>query len=150
MIQPITSWRTGLAGAWKSWICRLRGERAGGFTLLEVIIAFTILALALGTLLQAFTTGLRSLNAAEAYAMAVMHAKSKLEEVGRIIPVEEGAESGEFEDGFRWVVAISPFEAPEDANWGQLDMAPFNVTVTVAWDDSREVTLDTLRLGPKP
>jgi general secretion pathway protein I len=150
MIQPTTSWRTGLAGAWKSWIRQLRGERAGGFTLLEVIIAFTILALALGTLLQAFTTGLRGLNLAEGYAMAVMHAKSKLEEVGRIVPVEEGAESGEFEDGFRWVVAISPFEAPEDANWSQLDMAPFNVTVTVAWDDTREVTLNTLRLGPKP
>ena len=82
--------------------------------------------------------------------MAVLHAKSKLEEVGRIVPVEEGAESGEFEDGFRWVVAISPFEAPEDANWSQLDMAPFNVTVTVAWDETREVTLNTLRLGPKP
>jgi general secretion pathway protein I len=150
MIQPTTSWRTGLAGAWKSWICRPRSERAGGFTLLEVIIAFTILALALGTLLQAFTTGLRSLNAAEAYAMAVMHAKSKLEEVGRIVPVEEGAEAGEFEDGYRWVVAISPFEAPEDADWDQLDMAPFNVTVTVAWDETREVTLNTLRLGPKP
>jgi hypothetical protein len=101
-------------------------------------------------LLQAFTTGLRSLNSAEAYATAVMHAKSKLEELGRTIAVEEGAESGEFEDGFRWVVVISPFEAPEDADWDQLDMAPFNITVTVTWDDTREVKLDTLRLGPKP
>ena len=149
MIQPTTSWRTGLTGAWKSWICRLRSERAGGFTLLEVIIAFTILALALGTLLQAFTTGLRSLNAAEAYALAVMHAKSKLEEVGRVVPVAAGAESGDFEDGFRWEVAISPYEAPEGANWDQLDMAPYNVTVTVGWDETREVTLNTLRLGPK-
>jgi hypothetical protein len=101
-------------------------------------------------LLQAFTTGLRSLNSAEAYALAVMHAKSKLEEVGRVVSVEAGAESGDFEDGFRWVVTISPYEAPEGANWDQLDMAPYNVTVTVAWDETREVTLNTLRLGPKP
>jgi hypothetical protein len=106
--------------------------------------------LALGTLLQAFTTGLRGLSSAESYAMAVMHAKSKLEELGRTVPVEEGVESGEFEDGYRWAVAISPYEAPEGADWEQLDMAPYNITVTVSWDETRQVTLNTLRLGPKP
>lgn len=104
----------------------------------------------MGTLLQAFTTGLRGLSSAESYAMAVMHAKSKLEELGKVIPVQTGVETGEFEDGYSWAVEISPHDAPEGANWEQLDMLPYDITVTVTWDDTREVTLNTLRLGIKP
>ncbi len=57
-------------------------RRARGFTLLEVIVAFTILSVALIGLLQAFATGMRGLGAAQASATAVMHARSKLDEIG--------------------------------------------------------------------
>ena len=63
------------------------GER--GFTLLEVLVAFVILSVFLGALLQNFSAGFRSLNAAESHALAMLHAQSKMEEVGILIPVAE-------------------------------------------------------------
>ena len=85
-------------------------RRARGFTLLEVIVAFTILSVALIGLLQAFATGMRGLGAAQASATAVMHARSKLDEIGEVIPLEDSEVSGEYDDGYRWEVRITRIE----------------------------------------
>ena len=89
--------------------------RAGGFTLLEVIVAFTILSVALVAILQAMATGMQGLGAAQTSAAAVMHARSKLDEVGQAILLEEGETSGEFDDGYTWRVRIAelPFAEGE-------------------------------------
>ncbi len=150
---------------WRYWSRAIRLGRSGGFTLLEVLVAFTILAVALGALLQAFSTGLRGLGAAEAHANAVSHARSKLDEVGALIPLEEGVQSGAFDsdafdsgafdsgafdEGYRWTVSIQPYEPSEAAEWGDLSVVPYDVTVTVAWGRESSVTLRTLRLAPRP
>ncbi len=71
-----------------------RDNRTRGFTLLEVLVAFTILAVALVALLRAFSSGLRGLDAAETASIAVQHARSKMAEVGSTIPLEAGAGHG--------------------------------------------------------
>ncbi len=122
-------------------------RRAGGFTLLEVIVAFTILSIALVGLLQAFATGMHGLGAAQASATAVMHARSKLDEVGEVIPLEDSEQSGEYDDGYRWEVRITRVE--EDADAGVLEplAIPFDVEVTVTDPRGSAFTLNTLRLG---
>ena len=154
------SWWTGSPGASSLWTSprprrRLRSSparrRAGGFTLLEVIVAFTILSVSLVALLQAFATGMQGLGAAKTSAAALMHARSMLDEVGQSIELEDGESSGAFEDGYTWRLRIAevPFEAPyEDGDQavGPL-VIPFEVEVEVAAPQGRGVTLTTLRLG---
>lgn len=125
----------------------------GGFTLIEILIAFTILAVSLTVLLQAFSFGLRGLGVAEASATAVMHAQSKLDELGTSIPLEEGQQEGEFSDGFRWTTVVRPHRP--DAGFDPslvptLPAIPYEVDVTVSWDQGKSITLKTLRLGARP
>ncbi len=135
------------------------GGRAGaGFTLiellvaltlLEVLIAFTILAVALVALLRAFSSGLRGLDAAEAAAAALQHARSKIEEVGTVIPLEAGEHGGEFEDGTRWSIAIRPHEAGEGAAAETVALVPYEIEVTASRERGGKVTLRSLRLAPR-
>ncbi len=123
--------------------------------MLEVLVAFTILAVALVALLRAFSSGLRGLDAAETASIAAQHARSKLAEVGTAIPLEPGAEEGAFDDGFRWRVAIEPQELGDEAAAETLPLRPYEVEVTVTGPGGGDpgggaVTLRSLRLAPRP
>jgi general secretion pathway protein I len=123
-----------------------------GFTLLEVLVAFTILAVALVALLRAFSSGLHGLDAAETASIAAQHARSTMAEVGTAIPLEPGAEEGVFDDGFQWRVAIEPHELGDEAAAETLPLLPYEVEVTVTGPESGAgaVTLHSLRLAPRP
>ena len=147
-----TSPLTGSPGRSRSPIRRRRDRRSrrgGGFTLLEVLIAFAILAVALVALIRAFSSGLRGLDAAEAAAVALQHARSKIEEVGTVIPLEAGEYGGEFEDGTRWSIAIRPHEAGEGAAAETVALVPYEIEVTASRVRGGEVMLRSLRLGPR-
>ncbi len=122
--------------------------RRCGFTLLEILVAVTILAVALVALMRAFATGLMGIGLAEARVIAVAHARAKLEEVGSVIALEPGELDGEWDDGYRWHVSIDPYELELGEAGAGAALAPYTVEVTVSWDDARDVTLTTLRLGP--
>jgi len=126
--------------------------RACGFTLLEVLVALVIFALAFGVLAQIIQTGLRQSTVAEATAAATALARSQLARVGTELPLEtgetEGETLGETEDGLRWRTVIEVAEPPSE----ELELVPYLVTVSVAWSagPGGEVTLTTLRLGAVP
>ncbi len=118
-----------------------------GFTLLEILVAFTILALALGVLLRAFSSGVRSLEAAEDYATAAMQVRSKMAEVGPVIVLEPGEHEGELENGSHWRVVVEPHEiGGESSDSVGPPLRAYRVEVTVSWRGGRAVTLNTLRL----
>ncbi|HET6518572.1 MAG TPA: prepilin-type N-terminal cleavage/methylation domain-containing protein [Geminicoccaceae bacterium] len=128
-----------------------RARAAAGFTLIEVLIAFVILALALGALLPGFSTGLRGLDTADDYATAALLAESRLAAVGREEPLEEGTTAGEFDDRFRWRLDVTALPGADPD--GVLPVLPYGVVLTVSWDardDERSVVIETLRLGPPP
>ncbi|PYN56692.1 MAG: hypothetical protein DMD94_06820 [Candidatus Rokuibacteriota bacterium] len=118
----------------------LRSE--AGFTLLEVLVAFTILCVAVIAVIQGFAQGLRLLRAAGDQQMAVLIADQKAREV--IIPVE-GREGGN-EGGFDWERTISVVSAPDltrtpaSAKWHV-----FQIDVTVRWGEKRRLEIVTLR-----
>jgi general secretion pathway protein I len=130
---------------------RRRREPAsnGGFTLLEILVALVVFALAFGVLAQIMQTGLRQSTVARSLAGAAMLARSELARVGIEVPLQVGAVEGESADGLRWQTEI---ELLADASEDQ-SLALYQVQVTVAWGESpaEQLVLTTLRTGlPSP
>ncbi len=87
------------------------GQR--GFTLLEVILAFALLAAGLGLLLGLQSRGLQQIRWAGDASEASLHAQSKLDAIGALEYIEPGQSEGEFEDGrYRWTLDIREVEDP--------------------------------------
>jgi len=123
-------------------------KRRPGFTLIEIIVALAILAVALGTLFQAFSTGLRATAVADRQAAAVMLAQSLLDRIGQDIPLAAGEQAGVSEDGMHWSIAIVPSPLIALDRRADSPLLPFDVAVTIAGDGGRPLTLTTLRLAP--
>lgn len=120
----------------------MRAERAAGFTLLEALVAFAILALALTALLQGALSGLRATQAAGRTEEALARARSRLAAL-EAAPLGPSDQRGEDGGGFTWRTRIVP-----QANAGGVTL--YAVSVAVGWRDGgtpREVRLDTQRLG---
>ena len=124
-------------------------RQQAGFSLLEVLVAFAILALSLGVLLQIFSQALNTTSLGEHYSRAVALAEAKLAAVGLDVPLEAGEYGGEPEDGMDWIIAIEPYQ-PQDWLAEDPPLQPYRVTVVVSWPGlrgTRRVNLSTLRLG---
>ena len=143
------SWWTGLRAMSRSLSERVGiCERRGGFTLIEVLVAFAILTLSLTALFQIFSAGIRNVTTAEDYTTAVLLAESKLDSVGRKAPLSEGEEMGQWQNGFRWRLTIRRYEGTPIPDG--LPVRPFVIAVTVSWgehDEKRTISLETLRLA---
>jgi general secretion pathway protein I len=124
-----------------------------GFTLIEVLVAFAIMAIALGTLFAVFGSGLRRGGQIEAERNALAVAQSVLADIGGEIPLADGKAEGEAPGGMRWRVDIQPY-AVEAGQTQQsapaLPVRAHEVAVAVSWGGGagQVVTLRTLRLAP--
>lgn len=128
-----------------------------GFSLLEILVALTILGISMAALMQVFAGGLKGARKARDYNTAVLLAQSKMEESLMIKTVEEGAAGGIFEgmDRFSWVSEVTPFELPADEAQPvpedmtrQITFNAYQVTVTVSWgpaDRTSHYILTTLK-----
>jgi general secretion pathway protein I len=125
---------------------RRRRASGRGFTLIEILIAFAILAVALAGLLRVFSGGLQATTRAERYGEAVLLARSVLERVGSEIAIQPGEQSGRGEDGAAWSVRMRPLEVPGERNGQASPYVPYEVAVTVVVPRQQPITLTTLRL----
>jgi general secretion pathway protein I len=125
---------------------RKRRGPGRGFTLIEILIAFAILAVAFAGLLRAFSSGLQATTKAERYAEAVLLARSLLERVGSEIVIQAGEQSGRGVDGTAWSVRMRPLEVPGERNGQASPYLPYEVAVTVVVPRQQPITLTTLRL----
>jgi general secretion pathway protein I len=123
-------------------------SRAKGFSLIEVVVAFAILALSLGVLYQIFASSTRQAALARDYGRALALADAKLAEAGITSVLAPGAQSGESEGGLRWQRSVEVALEPSEP--AQKSPLLYRVTVEVRWKRDgaeRSVTLGTLRLG---
>lgn len=121
-----------------------------GFSLLEVLVAFAILAMSLAVILQIFSTGLRAGALSDDYSYATSLAESKLTEISAAEFLEEADEVGEFDERFRWRTTIQLLPGWEEEENQLLPLRPYQVTVEVFWAEAnreRSVSLATLRLA---
>lgn len=125
---------------------RARGEQ--GFTLIEVLIALTILSMSLAVLLGAFSQSLARAKEAERQMAARTLAQSLLAEVRPEAIARAADATGTTADGLSWRVHAVPVAGLGDP----LDpLTPVAVTATVSWpqgDKTRTLSLKTLRLLP--
>lgn len=129
-------------------------KRARGFSLLEILVAFTILALSLGVLMQIFSASLRNVDITRDAAQATALAQTLLADAGVEAPLEAGESSGTLADRFRWHLQVAPHEeGPRPGASENLRAPPmlelWRVTARVAWGDrdrERDVVLTTLRV----
>ncbi len=131
-----------------------------GFSLLEVLVAFAILAVMLGVLLQIFSLAVRTTYSAETREQALLLAESRLAELGAGRTLKAGSWSGHIDDRFSWQARIAPFSLADadisdsgvaDSRFEEsLRLDPYLLTVTVSWPGNDGITLHTIRLADRP
>lgn len=132
----------------------VRGQ--GGFTLIETIAAFVLLALFVGVLMSSLGTAMRHTVWAEQQSMAAEWAQSKMDLVGIGEPIEEGSSRGRFDDDYRWEMDVVEYEPPRDpppapteaqlaAGYQPVEYDPdslgmylYRVDLRVLWGDARD------------
>jgi general secretion pathway protein I len=104
-----------------------------GFTLIETIVAISILAISLVVLLQLFSGGLKSSKLSDEYTRGIFHAREKMDEILLAGDLTEGVISGEFNDGFKWRAEALLLDTKEAADV-KLPFRAFNIKVDIMWD----------------
>ncbi|MGY1458211.1 MULTISPECIES: type II secretion system protein XpsI [unclassified Luteimonas] len=132
--------------------------RQHGYTLIEVLVAFAVLALALTFLLGTLSGATRQVRWSSDAGRAALHAQSLLADVGVGEALQPGREEGELEDGrYRWQLEVAPYtdpllpgNAPQDPFAAQL----LQLRLELAWGEgtrAQRLVLDSLRLvQPEP
>jgi general secretion pathway protein I len=134
------------------------GDRTqGGFSLLEVLVAFVVLAI-VGTMLSGLYAGsLRNAAAAEDWSRATLVAESELSAAASVTPLRETTSSGVDGDGrYAWTATVAPYIAPgtSDNSLGALTqqmptrLLRVSVDVTFAgpMGGDRKIALSTVKL----
>src|SRR6516164_9563748 len=83
-----------------------RTPQSGGFSLLEVVVALAIAAVALVGLFQAGSGGLFAVDTAARAQEALQRAQSHLAALGRGAALVEGETSGDDGGGYRWKLHV--------------------------------------------
>jgi len=123
-----------------------------GYTLIEVIVAFAVLALALTLLLGTLSGAARQVRWADQAGRAALHAQSLLDQTGVGEVLAPGHREGEFEDGrYHWTLDVAPYQDPGRPPPALLDPgAPklLQLSLRVQWGEEARDRLDlqSLRL----
>jgi general secretion pathway protein I len=134
-----------------------RKER--GFSLLEILVAFSILALSLGILMQIYSVSLRNVEVSGELGQAVTLAQSLLASAGIDGELAAGEISGEHAERFHWklmVLRLDEENVSVDGSGakpaGLLEL--WEVVAVVSWASGsvdgppRSYTLTSLRVKP--
>jgi hypothetical protein len=97
-------------------------------------------------LFQSFSTGLFGLSRAEERLQALHYAESLMARVGSDIPLKNGREAGQFEEGPEWEVVIGTYEEEGAAISDPLKGRLYEIEVTVR-GMGPPLALQSLRLG---
>jgi len=84
-----------------------------GYTLLEVLVAFGLLAIGLGLLLAILSGGMHAIANASDSTQATLYARSVLDTLGADQRIQPGRSAGVYENGrYRWTLDVTPFKTP--------------------------------------
>lgn len=81
-------------------------RRSDGFTLLEVLVGFVIIALAATIALQSSSLSIDATGKSRDAARAALHGRALLAELGITTPLNEGESAGRLEDASQWMLSV--------------------------------------------
>lgn len=131
-----------------------RAPKAAGFTLIEIIVAFAVLALGLTLLLGTLSGATRQVRQAGDAGRAAMHAQSLLAQHASALQAPASLD-GELEDGrYRWQLQATPWTDPA-ARDGPVPSDPgaarmLRVQLDIEWGDGgpqQQLQVASLRLA---
>ena len=134
-------------------------SRENGFALLEVLVAFIVLAVGLGALFGGVATAIRADGRMMSTRGALRVAQSRLEAAGIADVLVAGQRTGIAATNYRWRETITPvrigMERPEPPGVvpqvsANATLAPFWVEITVQAKDGTAARLAALKLAPGP
>jgi general secretion pathway protein I len=120
-----------------------------GISLVEVLVAFVILAMAVSVLLRIFSSGTVNIVISQQYVDAVQIAESQLASIGvdkELIPATETGSSG---DRYNWQTTIEPYNFYEDKEQEIYPVSAFRIMVEVSWLErghTRRIELSSIKL----
>ncbi len=124
-----------------------------GYTLIEVVVAFALLAFGMTLLLGSLTNATKQVRVSNDAGRAALHAQTLIDQAGVGEALAVGQRDGEVEGGrYRWDMNVTPFRDPTaPPRQDQILGAPqlLRLELTVHWGDGgpREtLRLQSLRL----
>jgi general secretion pathway protein I len=133
----------------------VRARKQTGFTLLEVVIAFVVLALTLSVVFEIFSTWLARTSDLSDRSQALAIARSRLAGVGIEEGLKEGEARGESGDRrYAWAVRVERYSDQSDAGpTPRSTYSLYRAEARVKWRGvdgrEREIALSNLHLGPR-
>jgi general secretion pathway protein I len=114
----------------------------GGFTLLEVLVAFIVFVMIFGAVLDALGMAMRNTRRSAEVSEAALWAQSKLDAIGSIEELEEGSDSGQFNRRYSWQLDVRKAEIPRtdglSADSFPVDL--YRVELVASWGDRNRRT----------
>ena len=129
---------------------RLNRDYSRGYTLVEVLVAFVILAMTLTVLLRIFSSGVRNIAVSADYARAVLIAESRLAAAGIGEKLHAGETSGIEDDLFVWTRSVTPYTPSPGYSTNAKELRAWQITITVEWPNNesiRSIDLSTIRIS---
>lgn len=125
-------------------------RRADGFTLLEVLVALTVLGVALSVLFGIFGHSLSRAQETQARMQAREAASALLAQAETAADLRYGERSGHLSSGLDWQLDVRPYGNDSDRQaW---PAAAAQLTATISWGahaEGQTFRLTSLRLMPK-
>jgi general secretion pathway protein I len=130
-----------------------------GFALLEILVAFVILAVGLGAISTGVAVAMRSDGRAQTSRVAFHLAQSRLETAGVTEALASGHREGRIADNYKWretITAVHIGAEPTESRDGKpaqtvasAGIASFWVEIAVQAADGTVARLAVLKLGPE-
>jgi len=122
-------------------------RRARGFSLLEVVAATLLLAIAFAALLKVAGGSIELTRNADDHSQAALWARSLLDTVDITTPMQPGTTEGRFDANYRWRLVVTPWRsAPATQN---MPMRVMKLDLDVMWGarlHERSAHFSTLRV----
>jgi len=129
------------------------GRAQRGFSLLEVIAAIAILAIAFAALMQVAGSSMSLTARANERTQAALRARTLLDGAFVMEPIQEGVSEGRFDDTYRWRMNVARYRAPDDTtpdDAGDGRGGMYRLDLDVIWGpggSERHARFSTLRIA---
>jgi general secretion pathway protein I len=120
-----------------------------GFSLIEALAAFAILAMTLGQLLNGVSGGVRNQARADFLLRAARQGASQLDALGVDGPTPFGESSGRYPDGLHWSLSVTPGRSVAGAN-GRPALTSFHARLVIRKPSGygESFTLSAVKIRP--